>query len=202
MPFVPWVPTAGNAPVPLSLALGGTGGQVPWVPADDGFLGSNSDPSAASGGGLLNATNLYLQRLIPRVNTTITNLFYCTSAVGVGASTGSFVGLYSAAGTLLSGSADVGGTAWVTVGYNKIPLTTPQAVTAGTTVFAAALCNLATTQVTLLRQNNSVNAAPQATVTAATQRWGVFGAVGTALPASLTMSSMVATAFTNIVLWS
>ena len=69
-------------------------------------------------------------------------------------------------------------------------------------VYAAILCNLATTQPTLLRQNNSVNADPQAVVNAATQRWGSFAAQGTSLPANLTMSSMAGTAFTNIWLWT
>lgn len=214
MPFVPWVPTTGNAPTPLPVSLGGTGGTSqgtafaslgvyePWIPADDGFLGANADVAGSSGGGLAIAGTLVLTKLVVRSATTITNLFFCTSAVGVGASTGSFVGLYSAAGSLLSGSADVGATAWVTAGWNKIPLTSPQAVAAGTVVFAAALCNLATTQVTLVRAFNSVNASPQATVTAATQRWGQFAAVGTSLPASLTMSSMAATSNTFQALWS
>lgn len=202
MSFTPWVPTAGNSPVPLSVGNGGTGGQLPWVAADDGFLGSNSDPSAASGGGLLVATNLYMMRLSPRVATVVTNLFMCVSVVGVGATNGCFVGLYSAAGTLLSGSADVNASFTGTTGWKSLPLSTPQAVTAGTVVYAAVLCNLVTTQVTLLRQNNSVNADPQAVVTAATQRWGQFAAAGTTLPASLTMSSMAGTAFTNVVLWT
>ena len=133
MPFTPWAPTIGNivpplpasqggtgqTSLPLTVANGGTGATSvatalaglgifqTWLPADDGFLGANSDPSAASGGGLLVAGTLYLARLNVRVATTITNLFYGVSVIGVGASTGSFAGLYSAAGALLSGSADI-----------------------------------------------------------------------------------------------
>lgn len=173
-----------------------------WSPADDGFLGGNSDPSSASGGGLLVAGTLYMARINVRAATTFTNLFYGVSAVGTGASTGSFVGLYSAAGVLLSGSADQGAALAGTTGYKQAALTTPQAVAAGAVVYAAVLCNLATSQPSLMRQQNSVNASPQAVQANATQRWGAFAAQGTALPANLAMGGMVGTSLTNIFLWN
>jgi hypothetical protein len=200
-----WVPTIGNVVPPLPASQGGTGSAngVPfWIPGDDGFLGANSEAGTASGGGLLTAGTLYLARLNIRAATTITNLFFCVSTVGVGASTGSFVGLYSAAGTLLTGSADVGGTFAGTTGWKSQALTSPQAFAAGAAPYAAVLCNLATTQVTLLRQDNSANAISQAVVNPATQRWGSFAAQGTALPASVTMSAMAASAFTNMFAWT
>lgn len=177
-----------------------------WNPADDGFLGANSDPATSSGGGLLVAGTLYLARLPLRAPTAIANLWPGVGTIGAGASTGSFVGVYSPGGLLLSGSADIGALLTGTTGYKQCALTTPQSFAGGpgpsSWPFAAVLCNLATTQVSLTRQQNSAIASPQAVATPAALRWGAFAAVGTSLPASLTMSSMVTTGFTNIFLWT
>ena len=199
-----WVPTIGNVLPPLPVAQGGTGGTTSqqWLPGDDGFLGAESDPATQSGGGLAIAGTLYLSRINARSATTITNLWYGVGTAGANTAGTAFVGLYSAAGTLLSGSADQSAALSGTTGWKSLPLTTPQPVAAGTVVYAAILNNLTTTQPSLLRQNNSVNADPQAVVSNATQRWGQFAAVGGTLPASLTMSSMAATAFTYVVLWT
>lgn len=198
-----WVPTVGAAQAPLSPALGGTGAQFPWNPADDGFTGINADWCSESGGGLMTAGTLYLQRLIIRQATTITNLWYALSTSGVGASTGSFVGLYSQAGTLLSGSADIGAGLTAAAAFRSFALTTPQALAAGTQVWAAILANLATTQPTLLRQlNTSVPAAGTPNSAPSTLRWGQQVAVGTALPAPLTVASNATTAFTFVVGWT
>lgn len=177
-----------------------------WQPGDDGFLGANYDPAGASGGGLLIAGTLYLARLPVRAPGLISNLWPGLSVAGVGASTGSFAGLYSPSGALLTGSADIGGVLTGPTGYHPCALTTPQAFAGGPSQlswpFAAFLCNLATTQPTFIRAFNAITAAPQAVVNAATLRWGQFPAVGTALPAQLTMASMAATAFTNIIPWT
>lgn len=179
-----------------------------WNPADDGFLGMNSDPAGASGGGLVTAGNLMMNRLPVRVPTVITNVWYAVTAAGAGASTGSFVGLYSPAGVLLSGSTDQGATFTGTTGWKSGALTTPQALAGGPTPaswpFVGVLCNLATTQVTLLRQltNGNVNAPQAPAIVPATLRWGIFAAVGTALPASLTMANMAASGFSLVIGWN
>jgi hypothetical protein len=177
-----------------------------WNPADDGYLGGNSDPATGSGGGLLVAGTLYLARLPVRAPTTITSLWAYVSAVGVGASTGSFVGLCApGTGQLLTGSADVGATFTGTTGWKQLALATPQALLGGPTPaswpFALILCNLATTQVTLLRQENSIAAEPQAVTNVAQLRWASQAAFGAAL-GNVTLASNVASAFTNVVLWN
>lgn len=199
-----WVPTVGAAQAPLSPALGGVGAQLPWTGADDGFAGVNSDYATESGGGLMVAGTLYLQRLLIRQATTITNLWYGLSAPGVGASTGSFAGLYAQSGTLLSGSADiVSQLTSGTNGFKQCALTTPQALAAGTFVWAAVLCNLATTQATLIRQLNSANPGGTVPNAAATNlRFASQAAVGTALPAPLVPGSNLQTAFTFVVGWT
>lgn len=180
-----------------------------WNPADDGFLGGNSDPATASGGGLLVAGTLYMARLPVRNPSAITNLWPGLSVLGSDTGTGSFfAGVYSPGGLLLSGSANLVGTVnqGGSTGYKQMALTTAQAQAGGpgpsSWVWAGFLANLTTTQPTFERQLNAVLNSPQAVATPATQRWGAFAAVGTSLPASLTMSSMAATAFPLIVLWN
>lgn len=203
MTTVYWVPTIGQAQSPLSPALGGAGGQLPWSAADDGFVGANSDWATESGGGTMIAGTLYLQRLLIRQATTITNLWYGVSTAGSGASTGTFVGLYAQSGTLLSGSADIAAAVTGSTGFHPCALSTPQQVAAGAQVWAGILSNLATTQPSLIRQ---LNASPFGTSTpnAATSnyRWASQAAVGTALPSPLTVASNAATAFTFVVGWT
>jgi len=177
-----------------------------WTPADDGYLGANSDPATQSGGGVLIGGTLYLARLPVRAPTTITSLWVNVAAVGVGASTGSFVGLAApGTGTLLSGSADVGATFAGTTGWKQLALTTPQAVLGGpgpaSWPYALILCNLATTQVSLGRQLNTVASSPQATAAVSQMRWASQAAFGTAL-GNVTLASNVASAFSIAVLWN
>jgi hypothetical protein len=177
-------------------------GAAQWLPGDDGFLGANSDPAYASGGGLLTAGTLYLARIIPRVSQTITNLWVCVSTIGAGTSTGTFVGLYSSSGGApLSTSTDCASSFTGTTGWKSIALQAAQNVTAGSLYYAGELCNLGTTQVNLLRQNNSQNSAPQASANTAQLRWAQQASFGTTM-GSVTLSSSAATAVTIIVLWS
>ena len=178
-----------------------------WLPSSgsSGYLGWNSDPAYGSGGGLAIAGTVYLQRLNFFAASTVTNLVYWVPAtLGAGASsTGTFVGLYSSGGTLLSGSSDLLAkfNASGTTGAIVCPLTTPQNVSAGTFGWAACVFNLATTQPTLLRQQNTAGSV-NGGLTAANFRWAVNGTGQTSLPASITPSSNAATAFTYVVAWS
>lgn len=178
-----------------------------WLPQDDGFLGANSSPETASGGGLMVAQTLYLARLPVRAPTSVSNLFPGLSVIGADTGTGVFfAGLYSAAGVLLSGSANLVASMTAGTGYKPLALTTAQALAGGpgpsSWPWAAFLANLTTTQPTLLRQENAAFNSPQAAANAATLRWGAIAAVGTSLPASITMANMVATAFPFIVAWT
>ena len=158
-----------------------------WIPADNGLLIAVSDPELVSGSLLLTAGTLYLRKLSVRSAVLISNIWFVVVTAGVGASTGSFVGLYSSAGTLLSGSADIGG-ALTAVAAPSNALTTPQQLAAGTFVWVGILVNLATTQPTLAR-NNSINAASNIGQAAATFRTAVNGTGLSTLPASITPGS-------------
>lgn len=204
MPFLPWVPTAGNAPVPLSPGNGGTGGQLPWVAADDGFLGYNSSPDTASGGGLLVVSVAYLARLPVRVPTLISNLWVDVSTIGAGTANG-FSGMWivsGATGAVLAQSADQTATFTGTTGWKQIPMTVPVQVPAGPPFpYAVTLSNLLTTQVTLLRQLNTVANSPQAVANVSTLRWAGQAAFGTAVGA-VTLASNAPNANSIVVGWS
>jgi hypothetical protein len=183
-----------------------------WNPSDDGFLGANGDYANCSGGGAAIAGTLYLARLPVRSPQLISTLWPLVAVLGVGASTGTFCGLYSPANpstgiaNLLSGSPDQGTNFTGTTGEHAATLNTPSMVggsAVSTWPYAAVLCNLATTQVSLERfLNTNIAANVQVNLNAATQRWGSIAAVGTALPSTVNLSTMAVTAFTYAWLWS
>lgn len=165
-----------------------------WVPSDDSLLLANYDPILADSTTQVTAGALYLTRLYARQPVTISNLWFGITVSGAGVSTGTFIGLYSSAGTLLTGSADVGGPGNGTFATPfesaKIPLSTPTAVAAGAFVWAAMLINLGTTMPTLYRaltDGQFVNLSDWNGVSKA--RFCVNGTGLTALPATITPAS-------------
>jgi hypothetical protein len=202
MSFTPWVATAGNAPVPLALGLGGTGGTWPWSPADDGFLGFDSDPASGGSAALLVAGTAYLARLPIRVTSLVSNLWYNVNVAGVGASSGSFLWLVSGVtGAVLAQSADQGATFTGAVGWHAAAMTVPVTVAAGSFPYAVILCNLVTTQLTTTRQVSSQQNVPQAVSNVASLRWAQQPAFGSAVGA-VTLASNAPTNFSNIIGWS
>ena len=173
-----------------------TAGLTPWVGADNGMLGAVSDPALISGQVILVAGTLYLVKLPIRTQQTITNLLYGLQGAGVGASTGTFAGLYSSSGVLLSGSADIGVPLTGGAGQITVPLTTPQVVFPATPPWAAIVVNLATTQPTLYR-NGTTGVAPNFNLTAANDRTAVNGTLLLSLPASITPSANASTGGVN-----
>lgn len=167
-----------------------------WLPSDNGYLIANGDYATGGTSVLTIAGTLYLVKLVIRGALTIGTLHFDVQTAGAGASTQTFVGLYNSSGTRLTGSSDVGA-AFTSTGDASCALTTPQALSAGTFVWAALITNLATTQPTLLRFFNAT-AVLNPNLTAATFRWATNGTSLTALPASITPSSNAATA---ISLW-
>jgi hypothetical protein len=176
---------------PAAIGAAATGA-VAWQPSDNGLLGGTGDTTVFVNTSLVVAGTLYLVKLPVRTPQLITNIVLPLSAAGAGASTGSFTGLYSPAGTLLSGSADIG--ASFIAGNGQVPaaLSTPQQVTGGTGPsswpWAAILFNLATTQPTLSRGNGTISI-PNGGLTAANFRFCVNGTGLAALPGSITPAS-------------
>ena len=165
-----------------------------WVPSDNELLtAQGGDPSALTSTNILIAGTLYLVKLPIRTAMTISNLVVVVSTAGGGTSTTSFAGLYSPSGTLLTGSSDVG-TPLKSGGPATLPLTTPQALAAGSFVWGALLVNLGTTQPTLLKGGSITNGSANIGLAATAYRWAVNGTLLSALPSpSITPASNTAT---------
>jgi trimeric autotransporter adhesin len=122
----------------------------PWLPGDNGLLAASGPLPAVSATQILSVSVLYVRKIYVRSAFTATNIWFLLSAAGLGTSSGSFAGLFSSAGTLLSGSADIGAALIGATGPVSVPLTTPQAVAASAGfVWAGIVADLATTQPTL-----------------------------------------------------
>jgi hypothetical protein len=174
-----------------------TAPSVPWLDSDNALLVANSDPWLPASSFVLIAGSVYLAKLIPRTTITIANLWFVLATSGSGASTGSFAGLYSAAGSLLSGSADQGAAFAAAAGPFSVPLTTPQLVNAGTFVWAAIISNLAVTQPGIQRAAAQASAG-NLNLSASLFRFAINGTALSALPASITPASNVGTAGGNL----
>jgi len=133
---------------------GGTGLTVQstnWTPADNGlqYASGPMDAYANNTTGALTAGTVYLIRINIVKGGTVSNVFWPVSTAGTGASTQTFTGLYSFAGALLVGSADI--SAQLSVTPALCPLSSSQVFAGGGFVWAALLCNFATTQPVVFR---------------------------------------------------
>lgn len=172
-----------------------------WLPADNGLLGAVADPYTYRQGQITTAGTVYLVKLPIRVAQTISFLWWDVPTAGSGASTGSFTGLYSSAGTLLTGSSDIAASLTGT-GAPKLTLTTPQALSAGTFVWAAILTNLASTQPNL-GSTPAPSVMLNANLAASAYRVAVNGTAQTSLPSTINPNSNTLTgAFGFWVAWS
>lgn len=156
-----------------------------WILADNGLLAAAYDLHAATATQAMTAGNLYLVKIPIRQAITATFVWWDISGSASGASTGTFTGLYSSSGTLLSGSSDVA--ASLVAGPAKLTLTTPQSLSAGTFVWAALLVNLSSTQPTPFRSIPASFA--NLNLTAANYAAATNGSSLTSLPGSITPSS-------------
>ena len=176
---------------------GGTGvisQTTTWLPADN-LLQYASGPMDAyqSGSAALTAGTVYLVRVNITKGGTVSNIYWPVAAAATGASTQSFAGLYNAAGTLLTGSADQTGPL-STATPTLCPLTTPQVLPAGGFVWAALLTNFATTQPTIFRTGGAGSLTfYDAFLGAGSFRYATHNVGGlTALPGTVTPTSAAA----------
>jgi hypothetical protein len=99
------------------------------VPGDSGLLAQSYPAYTATGSNLSTAGNLMLVKIPIRSPFTITSAWYNVNTAGTGTSTGSFQGIWSSSGTLLTGSSDIGSNFTTTGLKGPLAYTTPQALT-------------------------------------------------------------------------
>jgi hypothetical protein len=134
----------------------------------------------------MTAGNVYIVKIPIRIGLTATTLWYRISNAGSGASSGSYVGIYSSSGTLLSSTADIGANL-VATGIYSTALGAAQTLTAGTFIWVALVQNLATTQAQFNSFAGASSTLPNVNLTRAFYRAGQLSATGqTTLPASFT----------------
>jgi hypothetical protein len=188
---------AGNISGTVGVTQGGTGvsaagGQLAWLPSDQGLLAVNGDTTAMSQTtSVITAGSQYLLRVNIRAAITASTVWVNINAAGSGASTGTFCGLINSAGTLLTGSADCA-TQFTGTGAQSISLTSPQALAAGTFVWVAILSNLAVSQPGFRGWAAQTSTISDFNQTAANFRVAINGTVITALQ-SVTPSANTAT---------
>jgi hypothetical protein len=158
-------------------------------PSDQNLISWSVDPATPVNSTVVPTGALQLVRVLVRKATTVTNIIVDVATAGVTLTASeNFVGLYNSSGTLLSGSADQT-TNFGTAGTYTIPLTTPQAVVAGT-YYVGILTN-GTTGPQMARGNGLSGGVSfaNAGLTASTYRYATNGTGLTSLPASVTMGS-------------
>lgn len=162
-----------------------------WVPADNGLVTASTDPVSGSSSSVLTAGTVYLVKLWARKAITITNLLFCISAGGTGASTGSFLGLYDSSGNRLAVTTDIG--AQLTAGGSVTgALGAAQNIAAGAFVWGALVVNLATTQPSIFRGSTSAGLSNIGLPVSAS-RYATGPTLQTTLPATITPASLVTT---------
>jgi hypothetical protein len=164
-----------------TLVAGSAQGNLSGLPSDNALLAATCDVAAVASANITTAGTVYLGKIFIRQAITATNIVVIVSTPGnnTNGSTGTFVGLFSSAGTLLSGSSDCAASL-TSAAAVSVALTTPQAL-AATSVWAAIVTNLGTTQPTLRTYGANSGVTANAGLAAATFRAATNGTSQTAL---------------------
>ena len=163
-----------------------------WVPADNGLVAAVAAPETMSGGGGATvAGTLYLSKIPLRYPVTVfSQIWFNISSAGLGASTGSFTGVYDPNGNLLGTSTDIGASLLLSTGTKSFQFGTSVAIpaTAGF-IWAALVTNLASTQPTLRSVGQGSPSVMNTNLGNAVLRCAINGTSLSALPATITPSS-------------
>lgn len=170
-------------------AIAGVLPPAAWSPTDLGLLTANYDLPAATSSPLLTAGTLYLAKLPIRAALTLATLWFGVGGAASGAQNVQ-AGVYSQAGTLLSGSGNVGAQ-FVTQNYAQCTLTTPQQLAAW--VWVAILSNMGGSQAQPSASATSTRPAFNLAGAAAALQFATNGTLLANLPATINPASNVVT---------
>lgn len=161
-----------------------------WLPSDNGLLAACDSPGAMAGVFIVVKGDQYMIKVPVRYAFTASTIWFIVSTPGSGGTSGTFCGLLSNSGTLLTGSSDCA-TQFTGSNAQSVTLTTPQALTPGTTpfVWVTLLSNLASTQPTFRTVGTATSAIPNINLSAANYRAAVQGSGSTVALASITPAS-------------
>lgn len=202
-----WVPTTGNAPTPLPVTLGGTGGTTTAtglanlgmagplnevIPSDMTWQAWTADPGTANAAsGALTAGSVYLAEFFLRSPATLTNVVLFVVTAGATLTAGqNFAGVYDSSGTQRAVTADQT-TNWGSTGLVTAAFTSAFSAPAGR--FYVAVVSNGTTPPSF-RASGASTALANAGLAAANLRYAINATAQTSLPASITLSSSTGTA--------
>jgi hypothetical protein len=166
-----------------------TPSQIPRPP-DQNLIAWTYDPPAATASSAPTSGTVQLLRVILPQAQTVTNVLVEVAVAGATlTSAENFAGLYSAAGVLLSATADQSSN-WLNTGLQTMPLTTVQTGLAAGIYYIGLVSNGVTTPAFargggLAGESTMINAG----LTAATARFATGPATQSTLPGTITMSS-------------
>lgn len=161
-----------------------------WLPGDNGLQIANFAPASLTpNGGAVAAGVLHLLKLQIRQGLTLSKLWFLIGGAASGSSTGSFAGLYSSSGSLLTGSSDIG-PGLTSQGPLPVTLTTPQNLAGGSFVWAALLANMSGGTPFMPQSWAANTALLNLGLTPAAAQFASYGTGQTALPASFTPAAL------------
>jgi hypothetical protein len=171
-------------------------------PADQNLVSWAYDPAVITNTASPATGTVQLIRVILRSAQTVTNVLAHIGAGGTGlVSAKNYGGLYSAAGTLLSATADQT-TAWASTGLQTMALATQQVNLAAGIYYAALLANETAGTTPAFARNNGITAASgliNAGLAVATARFATGPAGQNTLPGTITMSGLT---FATVAYWA
>lgn len=163
-------------------------------PIDFGYLAWTTDPAEVSGLVTPTAGVLYLVRVpLRQASATLANLHLGVGVAGSGLTSGQcLVAIFNfSTGARLGVSADISG--GLAVGETTHAITSPPVVAGPAYVYVGVLLN-GTTMPQLARGGPSISGLGNVKTTTSTKRFAQYGTAQTAMPSSITLSSMVNTA--------
>jgi hypothetical protein len=196
------VPTHGqsNWDIPLNTALNDLQAQIlinpasdaVWQPADQGYVTWTMDPAFASNATVLTSGVMALARVAVRAQgvstVTVTRLEIGVNVAGITLTAGqNLAALYDSTGARLAITADQSAT-WNSIGHKSMNLTAPVNVAAG--YYWIGLVSVGATPPQILRATTAAAGSLNSRTTAATTRFGTFGAALTSPPTSFAPGSI------------